>query len=244
MVAIMERAPLWYEPGTRTGYQHMTFGFMLGELVRRVTGRSFEQFVTDEITRPLGADFHFALRAPDDRARLAQLSFPPTTANESALTTAMGARAFAEFADTVVPGLVGPEFLSVVGPQASGIANARAVVRVCSIISRRGEVDGRRYLSSQTVDEATREQNNAEDEVLGVWIRRGLFFALDRDPYHAPTPTAVHWGGAGGSWVTMDPASGITCAYAPNRFLFGDDVILRHSLQWQVLTDVLATLNT
>ena len=230
---------MWYEPGTRTGYQHITFGYILGELVRRVSGRPFAQFVADEITGPLGADFHFALTASADTARVAEISFPPIA--QVPEMGAMGTRAVAEFAEIVVPTLFDPESLSIVGAHGSGIANARAMVRVGSIISRRGEVDGRRYLSRAAVDEAVREQSYAEDEVLGVWIRRGLFFALDDDPYHAPTPTTVHWGGFGGSWVTMDPASGITCAYAPNRFLLGDDAFLRQAAQWQVLTDVLAT---
>ena len=52
----------------------------------------------------------------------------------------------------------------------------------------------------------------------------------------------IHWGGHGGSWLTMDPASGITCAYAPNRFLVGDEWLLRQAEQWQVLTDVLRNL--
>ena len=239
MVAILERAPLWYEPGTRTGYQHLTFGYILGELVHRVAGQPFAQFVADEITGPLNADFHFALTASADIARVAEISFSPSA--QVPEMGAMGTRAVAEFADVVVPTLLDPNGLSVVGPSGSGIANAWAMVRVGSIISRRGAIDELRVLSRAAVDEAVREQSYAEDEVLGVRIRRGLFFALDDDPYHAPTPTAVHWGGFGGSWITMDPASGITCAYAPNRFLLGDDAFLRQATQWRILTNVLAT---
>jgi CubicO group peptidase (beta-lactamase class C family) len=240
MVGLMERTAVWYEPGTRTGYQHMTFGYILGELVGRVSGRPFGQFVAEEITGPLGADFHFALTAPDDRARLAEIWF---RAPDLSAATSMGARAEAELADIQQPIVCNPELLPVVWPAGSGISNARALVRVGSIISRRGEVDGRRYLSSEAVDEAVREQSCAEDEVLGARLRLGLFFALDDHPYHAPTPTAVHWGGFGGSWMTMDPVSGIICAYVPNRFLVGDDALRRQATQWRVLTDVLARLN-
>jgi CubicO group peptidase (beta-lactamase class C family) len=212
-------------------------------LVRRASGRPFGQFIADEITGPLGADFHVALRAPADRARLAELWFPldvrdaPTPLGPAA----MGAQTFAEFADIQQSMVLDPELLPAVWPAGSGIANARAVARIGSIISGRGEVGGRRYLSGETVDEAVREQCREFDEVLGARLRLGVFFALDDDPYHAPTPTTVHWGGFGGSWVTMDPASGITCAYTPNRLLIGDELLLRQAAQWQVLTDVLAT---
>jgi CubicO group peptidase (beta-lactamase class C family) len=242
MVAITERAPVWYEPGTRTGYAHLTFGYILGELVHRVTGRSFEQFVAEEIADPLGADFHFALRAPQD-VRLAEIAFPahvrdaPTPLGNPV----MGTQTFEEFADIQEAMVLRPDLLSVLWPAGSGISNARAMVRIGSIISRRGEVDGRRYLTRDTVDECVREQSHEDDEVLGARIRRGLCFALDDHPYHAPTPTTVHWGGFGGSWVTMDPATGITCAYMPSRFLIGDEALVRQASQWQVLTDVLAT---
>ena len=56
------------------------------------------------------------------------------------------------------------------------------------------------------------------------------------------TPTTIHWGGYGGSWLTMDPAAGITCAYTPNRWLDGDEWLIRQAEQWQVLFDVLRNL--
>src|SRR5207247_10828802 len=104
-----------------------------------------------------------------------------------------------------------------------------------------GEVDGRRYVSRATVDEAASEQSYTEDQMLGL-VRRGLFFALDAKEFPAATPTTIHWGGYGGSWLTMDPAAGITCAYTPNRWLDGDPWLIRQAEQWQVLTDLLRRL--
>jgi CubicO group peptidase (beta-lactamase class C family) len=105
-----------------------------------------------------------------------------------------------------------------------------------------GEVDGRRYLSRNSFDEAIREQSYAEDQMNG-WQRLGLFFGLDSPGFPAPTPTSLHWGGHGGSWLTMDPASGIACAYTPNLFLVGDEWLIRQAAQWQVLIDELARFN-
>ena len=100
MVGIMEQAAVWYEPGTRTAYQHVTFGYILGELVHRVSGRPFAQFVAEQITGALAADFHFALSGPGDTARVAEVWVPPN-ANPQVESSAMGARAEAEWADIV-----------------------------------------------------------------------------------------------------------------------------------------------
>jgi CubicO group peptidase (beta-lactamase class C family) len=239
LITILEQAPVWYEPGTMTAYQHQTFGYILGELLQRVCGCSFAKFVADEITAPLGADFHFAPASPADEARRAEVWVPPDVGHAPAAGTAMAERAIAEFADIVEALFLDPEFPWVVNPGGSGITTARALVRIGSIMSRCGEVDGRRYLSRATVAEAVREQSYARDEVMAASLRRGLFFALDARSFPAPTPTTIHWGGFGGSWVTMDPASGITCACVPNRYLVGDEWLLRQAKQWQVLIDVL-----
>ena len=104
-----------------------------------------------------------------------------------------------------------------------------------------GEVDGHCYLRASAIAEVVREHNYEIDQLLGP-VRRGLFFALDSSEFPAPTPTTIHWGGHGGSWVTMDPASGISCAYTPNRLLTGGAWFQRQTEQWQVLRDVLARL--
>ncbi len=72
----MEGAELWSEPGTVTCYHPITFGHILGELVRRVTGERIDEFFRREVAEPLGADFHFGLSDPTDQARVATLWFP------------------------------------------------------------------------------------------------------------------------------------------------------------------------
>lgn len=234
MAGIIERAAPWYEPGTVTCYHSGTFGYILGELVRRVSALPFAQFVSEEITEPLGADFHYVFSASRDMARVAEVW--PAQGPQEALTP-MGARVVDELA-AMVGQFERGELPPGVIPGGSGLANARALVRIGSIMATGGEVDGRRYLSRHAVEDAAREHGYAEDQVLGR-VRRGLFFALDSKDFPAPTPTTIHWGGHGGSWLTMDPASGISCAYTPNRFLVGDDWLRRQAKQWQVLTDVL-----
>jgi len=237
MAGVIERAALWYEPGTVTCYHSGTFGYILGELVRRVSALPFAQFVSEEITEPLGADFHYMFTESRDLARVAELW--PAQGPQEALNP-MGEKVVAEMAPMVrdfersgiPPGVI---------PGASGLTNARALVRIGSIMAMGGEVDGRRYLSRHAVEDAVTEHSYAEDQVLGP-VRRGLFFALDSQEFPAPTPTTIHWGGHGGSWLTMDPATGISCAYTPNRFLVGDEWLRRQAKQWQVLTEVLHSI--
>jgi len=205
--------------------------------VRRISALPFAQFVSEEITEPLGADFHYMFSAPRDVERVAELW--PAQGPQGALHP-MGARVVAELA-AMVERFERGEMRPCVIPGGSGLTNARALVRVGSIIAMGGEVDGRRYLSRRAVDDAAREHSYAEDQVLGR-VRRGLFFALDAKEFPAPTPTTMHWGGHGGSWLTMDPACGISCAYTPNRFLVGDDWLRRQAKQWQVFTEVLRSI--
>jgi CubicO group peptidase (beta-lactamase class C family) len=206
-------------------------------LVHRVSGVPFARFVSEEITGPLGADFHYTLSEPGDLARLAELR--PVEAPRWAAAP-MGARVNAEEEPLMGPFYAG-ELLGAVMPGATGMSNARALVRIGSIMTVGGEVDGRRYMSRETVDEAVKEQSYTDDQMLGR-VRRGLFFALDSQEFPAPTSSTIHWGGYGGSWLTIDPASGITCAYTPNRWLDGDPWLIRQAEQWQVLMDVLRNL--
>ncbi len=79
-----------------------------------------------------------------------------------------------------------------------------------------GELDGRRYLRPETIEEASRTQSVAVDELFGP-CRYGLGVGLHSEDFPAPTPTTFHWGGFGGSYVTMDPVSGISTAFAPAK---------------------------
>ena len=239
MTALVERAGLWYEPGTLTCYHSGTYGYIVGELVHRVSDLPCAQFVLEQITGPLGADFHYSLSAASDLARVSELwpvvgiEVPPTP---------MGQRVEDEIA-ALKQAMHHNDDMEAVIPGGSGVTNARALVRIGSMMALRGEVDGRRYLSQQSVDEAAREQSCDTDQVFGTSLRRGLFFGLDFATFPAPTPSTIHWGGYGGSWVTMDPASGITCAYTPNRLLVGEPWLIRQAAQWQVLRDVLPNLS-
>ena len=211
MIGILERAEPWYEPGTEAYYHPVTYGFLLGEVVRRISGLPFDEFFRQEIAGPLGADFHFGLTSPVDQARVARLWYPdPTTGAGIADDVVMTE---IEQGDWVVPSR-----MAAVLPSTSGIGNGRSIARITSMMAMGGELDGRRYLSRATVEEAGTEQSFEEDRLLG-WCRYGLGFGLDSEYFPASTPTSMHWGGFGGSLATMDPATGMSVGFAPNRLL-------------------------
>jgi CubicO group peptidase (beta-lactamase class C family) len=232
VMKLLEDAALWYEPGTSSCYQPQTFGHILGEVTRRVTGVPFDEYVRRELTEPLGADIHFAYA--DSPSRVAAL-WPAATA--PVFESEMAAAAFGELA--AIGEWIDPQYLCAMLPAASGITNARGMARIGSVMANGGEVDGRRYLSGEIIREAAREQSFENDEMLGP-LRLGLGFGLDSDGFPAPTPSTLHWGGYGGSFLTMDPESGISCGFAPNQLMngdaFGDDP--RLNTYWRLLGEI------
>jgi CubicO group peptidase (beta-lactamase class C family) len=214
-IALIENAELWYEPGTLACYHPFTFGFILGELVRRLGGTSFDDFYRREIGEPTGADFHFGL--PSSQAARVAALWPPD--HDPEVGSPMGAAVMGEMA--ALGEWVDPRNLPTIIPAASGITNARALARIGSVVAMNGELEGRRSLSPAIIEQAGSEQSYAEDEVLG-WARYGLGFGLDSPEFAAPTPTTIHWGGYGGSFLTMDTSARISCAFAPSQLMIGD----------------------
>jgi CubicO group peptidase (beta-lactamase class C family) len=221
VVGMLARQKPWWEPGTASGYQNLTMGFLIGELVRRVTGKSFGTFFRTEVAERLGADFHIGL-APEHRPRLSRivigserdLDLKPGSIPDKAFNNPAEAR-FSSRASQAAE-----------IPSANGHGNARSIARIGSAIAMRGEIDGIRLLSRATLGKALEEQSYTTDLVAESPIRFGLGMGLDSKEYPHPNPNTLHWGGFGGSFCIMDLDAGICCAYAMNRMLgepFGDD---------------------
>ena len=234
VVTTLEDATLWYEPGTISCYHTQTFGYILGELIRRLSGVPYDELVRRELTGPLDADFHYGIAAVDAPARLAAI-WPAAHAPQ--FDSTMAEAVFGEMSATIE--WIAPDYLPVVIPGGSGITNARALARIGSVVACGGEVEGRRYLTREILTEARREQSFAEDEMFGP-MRLGLGFGMDSHGFPAPTPTTLHWGGYGGSFLTMDPESGVSCGFAPNQLLvgegFGNDS--RLTTYWRLLGEI------
>lgn len=209
----------WWEPGTRSGYHLITQGYLQGEIVRRVTGRSVGTFFREEVAEPLGADVHIGLPASED-GRVADLVPPPQgdLAGLAGLDTeSIGIRSVLSCPiDTTETRTRAWREAEI--PAAGGTSNARGVGRVHSALACGGEVDGVRLLSEEGVERILEEQCETEDLVLGLKIRFGMGFGLINESIPlSPSPRAFFWGGYGGSLALIDLDRRMTVTYVMNR---------------------------
>jgi CubicO group peptidase (beta-lactamase class C family) len=215
---LASQAP-WWEPGTATGYHSTTMGFLVGELVRRVTGASVGRFFRTEVAEPLDADFRIGL-PKEHRHRLAELvEAAPETHFDDVDPESVAGRFFANEPDD--PQWSSDACQDVEIPSVNGHGNARSMARVGSLIAMGGELDGIRLLSRATLDKALEEQSYRTDLIFLVPIRFGLGMGLASAEYPMPHPNTLHWGGKGGSFCIMDLDAGVCCAYAMNNLLPG-----------------------
>ncbi|HEY2162008.1 MAG TPA: serine hydrolase domain-containing protein, partial [Solirubrobacteraceae bacterium] len=209
----------WWEPGTAHGYHTNTYGFLVGELVRRVGGERVEHHFRRAIAGPLGADFHFWL-PPSEDPRVAEFELPGPPASMTAESVPLIIRR----AYFNPPGISGigtvntREWRAAVMPSTNGHANARAVARIYSALAFGGALDGVRILEPETLAEATREVSSGPDRVLTRPARFGLGFQLPMPERPlGRSPRAFGHFGAGGSLGFADPDARLAFAYTPNQ---------------------------
>jgi CubicO group peptidase (beta-lactamase class C family) len=231
--ALGAQAP-WWEPGTASGYHALTFGHLLGEVVRRVTGKSLTQFVEEEIAGPLDADFRIGAREAD-WGRCAEIIPPPPLPFDLASLdpdSVLVKVATGPAADATAPNRP-PWRLAEIGA-ANGHGNARSVARVMSALALGGTVGGTgtggvRLLSPETIEHIFREQAHGIDLFLGVPLRFGIGYGLPEPagvPF-VPEGRVCFWGGWGGSMIIMDLDRRTTVSYMMNKMqpgLVGSDV--------------------
>lgn len=213
------QAPLW-EPGSRSGYHAFTQGYLEGEIIRRVTGRSIGRYFADEVAGPLGADFHIGLPEGDE-PRVAELIPPVIAGDSNALTgdagTSLGNRVMAS---CPVTGAEPNErwWRAAEIPAAGGTGNARSVARIHAALACDGELDGVRLLSTDTLDRVLDVQTDGFDEVLNWPMRYGIGFGLmsESTPL-SRSDRAFFWGGWGGSIALIDRDTRTSVAYVMNK---------------------------
>ncbi|KID83739.1 mest1 [Metarhizium guizhouense ARSEF 977] len=232
---LARQATLW-APGTAMGYHGMTQGFLVGELVRRKTGMSLNEFVTEEICRPLGdgTDFQLGCRE-EDWDRVAPVVPPPGPSIQEVLSQQAGYEPDSIVVRTLCNPLPRAEdangelWRSSVLGSVNGHTNARALVKMLSCFSLGGTcAEGdHRLLSAETVKLALTEHAMGVDLVTGRSGRRGLGIYLTGPGsgiVEGKLPGgSVGWGsGWGGSIVVMDSDRRLTIAYTMNRMLNGE----------------------
>jgi CubicO group peptidase (beta-lactamase class C family) len=219
MCAAMAAAELWWEPGTKVGYHAISFGYILGEVVRRATGKRISQVLAEEVAGPLGVagELWFGM-PPSEHHRLAPLEDEPGAAERAAQMMAsmppdlpmlrsapMELFPSAEFGNR-------PDVLAADIP-AGGKVSARAIARMFAALL--GEVDGVRLLTPERLREVAAVSSSGTDEVFGMPTRWGLGYGVGLPD--GSRDTAFGLGGVGGSFAFGDTATGIAFGLTKNR---------------------------
>lgn len=225
--ALATQRPLW-EPGTTHGYHALTYGWLIGEVIRRATGRTLSQILAEDISGPLGLDLWIGLPASEEPrvSRLVAATPPVLDAAALAVIPSDQLQRMRESAD---PSSLAFRTLNPTHPPfnfnradlhaaelgaANAITTARALGKLYA--STMGEVDGIRTLEPATIAAATKEQSSGTDFVMGLPSRFGTGFQLPLDG-SLMGPTSYGHAGAGGSLAFADPETGVAFAYVMNR---------------------------
>jgi CubicO group peptidase (beta-lactamase class C family) len=219
MCAIIADAQPWWQPGSKIGYHAVTFGYIVGEIVRRASGKPISQVLREEVAGPLGLadELFFAVPASQQRrlARLEDAPMPPEMAaamempEDSPLlklgpaectTAAYGNRA--DVLSSNIP--------------AGGTVTARGVARMYAALL--GEVDGVRLIGPERLRKASAVAMSGSDQIFGFPTAWGLGYSIGQFMSNAhDTQTVFGVGGVGGSHAYADTASGVTFALTKNR---------------------------
>lgn len=230
VAALAAQAPVW-EPGTAHGYHALTYGWLAGELVRQVDGRTIGRYFADEVAGPLGLDFWIGLPESEE-GRVSRLeSAPPPT----------DPAAFALMMQVMGPGTNGFKALTMNGavmgldpannpfntrevhatemPAANGITNARSLARMYAATV--GDVDGVRLIGDDVMHTARSERVNGPDACLVAETRFGYGFMLNNELVPLLSPNAFGHAGAGGSLGYADPDAKVGYGYVMNQMASG-----------------------
>jgi CubicO group peptidase (beta-lactamase class C family) len=209
VAAVARQKPIW-APGTAHGYHAQTFGWMVGEIVRRITGKTIGRFHADEIASPLGIDFWIGL-PPAERHRVATSYSAPSPPRLDRAPELM-LRVLGGWT-TRQMNLAAVQEAEV--PSSNGIGTAHAIARHYAALI--GEVGGARILGPRTLAAACAVQSDGPDRVFGIHTRCGLGFALPPSLGVASGPRSFGHAGSGGALGFADPAAGIAFGYVPNQ---------------------------
>ncbi|MDI2129008.1 serine hydrolase domain-containing protein [Yinghuangia seranimata] len=222
MCAVIAGSEPWWEPGTKTGYHAMTWGFVMGEIVRRATGKPISQVLVEEVAGPLGVADELFFGVPESElGRLARLKDAPGSAEMMAAMPA-DMPLLKATPPAVTPSAAygnNPVVLTSDIPS-GGTMSARAVARMYAALM--GEVDGVRLVSDERLREITALATADVDQMVGFPMPRALGYNLGR-PGADPQATLGVFGmpGMGGSAAYADTATGIAFALTKNRFFPG-----------------------
>lgn len=213
----------WWEPGSQHGYHALTYGYLVGELIQRITGLTTGAFLRQEISEPLGVDFHIGV-SEDFDPRIADLIPPPRLpAGQAEPLAALAGQPksmpAAALANPAVSAQLANtrEWRAAELPAANGHGTARALAQVYGALAHDGVLEGKQLLSPQTLATAIEQQCAGQDAVLRVDMSWALGFILSgTTKLYGPNPQAFGHSGYGGSFGCADSRGQLGIGYTMN----------------------------
>ena len=241
--ALAGQRPLW-TPGAAHGYHGRTWGWLVGEVIRRVSGQMPGRFFAAEIAAPLGLDFFIGLPA-DQRERVSRMAYQRPAVDLTAVPAesvpedlrelvaawrdpnSFSNRAYA-VTDPAEIDFDSPEVQAAELPSSNGIATARALARMYAALI--GEVDGVRLLAPETLELAAKEQAGGKDQVMLIPSRFSSGYMLPTETNPMIGPNSFGHTGRGGSLGFADLEHGVAFGYVMNNIIGGADDMRAHWL--------------
>ncbi len=222
VAALEKQAPLW-EPGTVAAYHIHTQGNILGEIVRRITGKRYVRFIQDELIAPLGLDYRIGNLSEADIARCADLV--PTVegtlfARKDSDPDSLLAKGFLQHPrEPINVTLNSHGWRTAEIASANGHGTARSVAAIYGMVARGGELDGVRIMQPETVRDMLAEQHNQTEQMQQRPYQqgRGILLNTEQSVWMGPNPHAFGHHGFGGSIGMGDPDAKIGFSYACNK---------------------------
>jgi len=210
--ALAALAPMW-PPGTASGYHALTWGYIAGEIARRVSGRTLGAILREDICSPLAIDFQIGLPAADD-ARCADMQRPKALPNLGAANDFKRAAFLKPWSQ---PNRTGPEWRRAEIPSANGHGTARAVAQLFAAFAESGRIGAERVIDAITYAQATASRIEGDDLVLPYRMDWAAGLMRNNNLAFGPNKSALGHFGWGGSMGLADPARRLSAGYVMNR---------------------------
>lgn len=224
MVHLLAAQKPHWELGQGAGYHAITWGYLAGELISRITGQTLGRYFHEKVAEPLQADFFIGL--PDSEMdRVSDMIGP----NHARIQPPKGDGPAPKMPELYAVALLNPSIRPYVDASsyvwrkaeiaaANGQANARGIARVYGALANGGEIDGIRIISQQGIESALQQEVGHEiDLVIGMPMRRARGFILNSEGGYGPSSRAFGHSGAGGSTGFADPDNNLGIGYAMNQ---------------------------
>jgi CubicO group peptidase (beta-lactamase class C family) len=220
IAALFEKQKPWWEPGTAVGYHAVSIGNLMGEIIKRISGKSVGNFFREEIAEPLDIDFHIGL-ADEHHARVAEIYQSVEASPEEMFELEEGSVISKVMTNGIMtaPDALTPEWRRAEIPAAGGHGNGRSIAESMALMANGGHYKGKQIFSKEITKHALQEQIRGNDLVLIEPLRWGIGFALpiQNSIWHGffTVDQVCFWSGWGGSMSIADMEKRVSFGYTP-----------------------------